>query len=182
MESEQADLLSSITNQQRIEILRKNWMSHEARWQMAVFQEFGWEKGNKLNQAVAREMGKVLMYRLMKALGISQVKNVEELQAICSAAMSLYYPPPTFIYHFERLSNMSFLGVMEKCGIHENVKKAGVADVYECGCFTMRSGWYEALGMEVEEELAKCLRNGDKACEIVIRVNKWRKEDPPIQI
>lgn len=50
MESKQADLLSSITNQQRIEILRKNWMSHEARWQMAVFQEFGWEKETNLTK------------------------------------------------------------------------------------------------------------------------------------
>ena len=171
------DLLSSVTVGQRIEILRKNWMSHEARWQMAVFQEFGWEKGNKLNQAVAREMGKVAMYRLMKALGGSQVKNVEELEAVCSAAMRLYYPPPAFVYHFEPLSNTSFLGVMEKCGIYENVKKAGVSDVYKCACFAMRSGWYEALAMEVEEELVKCLKEGDKACEIVIRVNKWRKEE-----
>jgi hypothetical protein len=172
-------LLSSVTVGQRIEILRKNWMSHEARWQIAVFQEFGWEKGNKINQAIAREMGKVAMYRLMKALGVSQVKNVEELEAVCLAAMGLYYPPPAFVYHFERLSNTSFLGVMEKCGIYENVKKAGVSDAYECGCFAMRSGWYEALGMEVEEELLKCLKWGDNACEIVIRVSKRRKENSP---
>jgi len=170
------DLLSSVSVGQRIEILRKNWLSHDARWQMAVFQELGWEKGNKLNQVVAREMGKVAMYRLMKSLEISQVKNVEELEAVCLAAMSLYHPPPAFVYHFECLSNTSFLGVMEKCGIYENVKKAGVSDAYECGCFAMRFGWYEALGMEVEEELLKCLKWGDKACEIVIRVNKRRKE------
>ena len=173
-------LLSSVTVGQRIEILRKNWMSHEARWQMAVFQEFGWEKGNKLNQAVIQEMGKVMMYRLAKALGISQIKNVEELEAVFSAAMHLYYPPPAFVYHFERLSNTSLLGVIEKCGIYENVKKAGVTDVYECGCFALHSGWFEALGVKVEEEPLKCLKWGDKTCQIVARVNKWRKENPPI--
>jgi hypothetical protein len=176
------DLLSSVTDEQRIEILRKNWMSHEARWQMTVFEVLGWEKGNNLNETVIREMGKVMMYRLMNALGISQVRNVEELEAICSAAMDLYYPFPAFVYHFECLSDTSLLGVIEKCGIYENVKKAGVSDFYECGCFAMRSGWYDALGIEAEEELQSCLRRGDKGCEIVLRVNKWRKENPPIQI
>jgi len=90
-------LLSSVTVGQRIEILRKNWMSHEARWQIAVFQEFGWEKGNKINQAIAREMGKVAMYRLMKALGVSQVKNVEELEAVCLAARQVYQTPTSAV-------------------------------------------------------------------------------------
>jgi hypothetical protein len=94
-------------------------------------------------------MGKVMMYRLMNALGISQVKSVEELEAICLAAMRLYYPPPFFVYQFERLSDM-------------------------------RSGWYDALGIEAEEELGKCLKKGDNACEVVLRVNKWKKENPPI--
>jgi hypothetical protein len=170
------DLLSSVSVGQRIEILRKNWLSHDARWQMAVFQEAGWEKGNNLNQSVARDMGKVMMYRLMKALGISQIKNLEELEAVCLAAMRLYYPSPAFVYHFERLSDTSILGVIERCGIYENVKNAGVSDAYECGCFALHSGWYEALGVEVEEEPLKCLKWGDKACQIVARVNKWRKE------
>jgi hypothetical protein len=124
-------------------------------------------------------MGKVMMHRLMNALGNPEVKNIEELEAVCSAAMNLYYPPPTFVYRFERLSNTSLLGVIEKCAILENVKKAGVTDFYECGCFAMRSGWYEALGAEVKEELGKCLKRGDKTCEIVLKVNKWRKDNPP---
>ena len=177
-----SDLLSTISDKQRIEILRKNWMSHEARWQMAAFEAMGWEKGNALNQTIIREMGKVMMHRLMNALGNPEVKNVEELDAVCSAAMDLYYPPPTFVYHFDRLSETSLLGVIEKCAILENVKKAGVTDFYECGCFAMRSGWYEALGVEAKEELGKCLKRGDETCEIVLKVNKWRKDNPSTQI
>nr|MDO8082879.1 hypothetical protein [Candidatus Freyarchaeota archaeon] len=171
-------LLSSVKNEQRIEILRKTWISHDARWQMAVFQEYGWEKGNKLNREVIRDIGKGMMYRLMKALEISKVNNIEELQAICSVAMDLYYPPPNFAYHFERLSDTSLLGVIKSCGSYENVKKAGVLDHYECGCFAMRSGWYAALGVEVQEELGKCLKKGDNICEIFLRVNKWKEEKP----
>ena len=172
------DLLSPIKNEQRMDILRKTWLSHDARWQMAVFQECGWEKGNKLNQDVSRDIGKGMMHRLMKALGISKVNNIEELQALCSAAMELYYPPPNFVYQFERLNDTTILGIIKSCGSYENVKKAGVLDNYECGCFAMRSGWYESLGLEAQEKLGKCLKKGDDVCEISLIVNKWSKEKP----
>lgn len=166
--------LSSIENEQRTEIIRKTWTSHDARWQMAVFQEFGWEKGNKLNQQVMRDIGKGMMYRLMKALGISEIKNVEAFQAICTAAIDFYFP--NFSYQVKPLSDTSFLGIIESCDTYENVKKAGVINYYECGCFAMRSGWYDALGLEAKEELGKCLKNGDNICEIFVTVNKWNKE------
>jgi len=35
--------------------------------------------------------------------------------------------------------------------------------------------WYEVLSIDAEEQLGKCLKKGDKNCEIVLKVNKWRK-------
>lgn len=43
----------SLTPEEQIKFLRKNWLSHDARWQYATFQELGIEKGNKLNQDVS---------------------------------------------------------------------------------------------------------------------------------
>ena len=170
------DLLSKISDEQKIEILRKNWISHDARSQMAIVRELGWDMGNKLNKSIISDMGKVMMYRLMNALGISKVKNIDELQAICFTAALFYYPPPNMIYHFERDSEKSLIAFIEKCGAYENIKKIGVSDQYECGCFAMRSGWYKALGVKVKEQLLKCLKNGDKVCKIVLNVKKWSKE------
>ena len=171
-----ANLLSSVNNEKKIEILRKNWMSHEARYQMAIVRELGWEKANNINKAVIYEMGKVMMYRLMKALGISHVDNIDDFKDICLTTQEFYYPPPVFSVHFDRESDTSLSGSVEKCGIIENVKKLGVSDQYECGCFAMRSGWYKALGMDVEEKLGDCIKNGAKTCEITVSVKKWSKE------
>lgn len=167
-------LLSYISEEQKIEILRKNWMSHDARCQMAIVRELGWEMGNKLNKTIISDMGKVMMYRIMNALKISEVKNIEDLQAICLAAVLFYYPPPNMIYQFECESETSLIGVIEKCGVYENIKKIGVSDQYECGCFAMRSGWYKALGVKVEEKLLKCLKDGDDMCKIVLKVKDWK--------
>lgn len=172
----ESNLLSSVTDRQCVEILQKHWLSVEARWQMAVFREWGWEQGNKLNKDIIREMGKIMMYRLMNVLGISQIKSVEDLLALSSAAMELFYPTPTLVYHFERTSETTAQAVIKHCGIYENVKKAGVLDHYECGCFAMRSGWYEALEIKAEEKLEKCFKHGDTTCEIFLKISNWGKK------
>ncbi|MFX0093242.1 MAG: DUF6125 family protein [Candidatus Hodarchaeota archaeon] len=167
------NLLSSLTKDQQIDILRKNWISHDARWQYATFLELGIDKGNKLNQDISYQMGKVVTYRLMNALGISQIGDIEELQAFMEATMELYYPAPGFIYHFERTSNTSLHAIMEYCGIFENVKKAGIADQYECACISMHSGWLKALNIEGKEERTKCLKKGDEFCEFIFKVDSF---------
>jgi len=170
-----ASLISTVNNEKKIEILRKNWMSHEARYQMAIVRELGWEKANNINKTVIYEMGKVMMYRLMNALGISQVDNIDDFKEICLTTQEFYYPPPIFSVHFDRESDTSLSGSVEKCGIIENVKRLGVSDQYECGCFAMRSGWYKALGVEVKEEVLTCLKDGDGACKIKVVVKGWKK-------
>lgn len=164
------NLLSTLTPDQRIEILRRNWMSHDARWQYATFQELGVEKGNELNHTVSKQMGRTVMYRLMNALEIARVRSIEELKAICEVTMDLYYPPPRFVYHFDLVSENTLFAVMEHCTIYENVKRAGMADLYECACVAMHAGWFEALDIEVEEKLTKSLKNGDERCEFLFKI------------
>ena len=169
------NLLKSISNEKKIEILRKSWMSHEARYQMTIVQEFGWEKANKINKAVIHEMGKVMMYRLMNALGISHIDNIDDFKDICFTTQEFYYQPPLFSVHLDRESDTSLIGSVEKCATIENIKRLGVSDQYECGCFAMHSGWYEALGMMVEEKLGDCLKNGANFCQISVSVKQWSK-------
>ena len=52
------------------DLLIKGWMSHDARWFTAVREHFGIDAANRLNQKVCRELGRVEMKRLMKALGV----------------------------------------------------------------------------------------------------------------
>lgn len=167
------DLLELISNEKKIDILRKNWISHDAKSQMAIVQEFGWEKGNKLNKSVIYEIGKVMMYRFKNALNIDRVSNIQDFLKICTAAMKFYYPPPYAYYKFQKISDKEIIGSVEKCPIIENVKKLGVAKFYECGCFVMRSGWYKALGLEVHEECLSCLKDGDNECQIIVKVKDW---------
>ncbi len=170
----------SLTTGQQADILRKNWQSHDARWQMAVLQEFGWEAGNRLNKDVGNQMGKVAMHRLMKRLGVTGVNNLHELRHICEVAMNLFFPPPDFEFYFDEKSDSKMVGTIRRCTSYDNVKRVGVEKFYECGCFAMRAGWYEVLGVNVEETLGKCLKAGDDQCEITLCLKGC--EDPQKQV
>ena len=51
--------------------------------------------------------------------------------------------------------------------------KVNATDKYECGCFALRSGFADALKLEVSQECKSCLMKGDKKCEIILKVEKW---------
>ncbi|MFX1586412.1 MAG: DUF6125 family protein [Promethearchaeota archaeon] len=169
----QVNLLDSLNDKKRIEILRKNWMSHDARSQMAIVREFGWEIGNKLNKKIIAEMGKVMMHRFVNALNFSKVKNVQDLHDVCLAAMEFYYPRPSMSYEFQKVSDDELLGIVKQCAVIEQVKRIGMENFYECGCFAMRSGWYKALNVEIKEKCLSCMKDGDSKCEISLKIKNW---------
>ncbi|MBY8982102.1 MAG: hypothetical protein KGD57_04075, partial [Candidatus Lokiarchaeota archaeon] len=127
--------------EQKIDILRKNWLSHDARWQMAIVKKLGWEKGNKINKAIIKDMGKVMMQRLLNVIGVKKITNINDYIEICYTAMELYYPSPSMKYTFKKISENEISGIIEKCIIYDQVKKMKVDNFYECGCFSMRAGW-----------------------------------------
>jgi len=113
------------------------------------------------------------MFRLLNALDVTKITNADEFIAVIMAAMDLFFSHVDFEYQFERVSDVSFRGIIMKCVTNNNVRKAGVIDLYECGCFSLRSGWYEAMGLNVEEKCEKCLLKGDDVCEINVTIKDW---------
>ncbi len=168
-------LSDQLSDKKKIEILRKNWMSHDAKYQMTIVQRFGWEEANKLNKQIITEMGKTMMFRLKNALSIEDIRSPEEFMDICSAAVDFYYPSPIMLYEFKKNTDMQLLAVIKKCAVIDQIKSIGVTEFYECGCFAMRQGWYKALGLRVKEECLTCLKEGDKECNILVNVKRWKE-------
>ena len=168
-------LVSKIGGDKRIEMLERNWLSHDARWQIAVVDSFGWDAGNQLNQKVTRDMGKTMMLRFMKNTGISRVENIKELRDVLLAIVSSNWSDASCQHQVECPSEASILYEVNPCLIHDNISKANATDKYECGCFALRSGFCDALKLEISQECKKCLMKGDDKCEIVLNVKKWQK-------
>jgi hypothetical protein len=158
-------MLNRLSSETEKNLLIKGWMSHDARWFMAVAERFGIKEADQLNQKVCRELGGVEMKRFMKALSLSFPRNMDEHLAINKDAISLY-GPDLIEYEIKAVDRQSYEMHIRRCFAHENVVKAGIKDQYKCGILARVQGWIDAQGLEHEltPPLGKCMKVLGKQC------------------
>jgi len=147
-------------------LLIKGWMSHDARWFTAVREHFGIGAANRLNQTVCRELGRLEMQRLVKVLGVTPPRNIDEYLTLKKEAIELY-GPDLIEYEIEVLDGQSYKMHLKRCFAYENIVKAGIKDQYECGIFARLQGWIDAQGLEhkLSPPLGKCMKVlGEECC------------------
>ncbi len=159
------ELLRRLSPAEREALIIKCWMSHDARWFMAVVKEYGMEAANRINQAACHEIGKVEAPRVLRALQLPPVETVDD----CLLAQELIiglFGPDLLDYDVIKVNDNTCQVHVKRCFAEENATRAGVADQFECGIFARSSGWLEALGMEYEmtPPLGKCLKAQGREC------------------
>jgi hypothetical protein len=160
----------TLPNEREKELLRSCWYSHDARWYMAVVQEFGVEAANRLNRRVCRALGVAEMRRLVRALGIAAPKTVQELVRVIEAAFRFFAPPPLTQLEIRIIDDHSYQARMKRCFIHDNITKAGISDFYICAAHDRIQGWHDALGLPLAEEPSAlpCAKVEGQECHPVI--------------
>ena len=158
-------MLNRLSFESQKDLLIRGWMSHDARWFMAVAENFGIEAANRLNQSVCRDLGRVEMTRFIKSLALPQPIDMGQYLSLKKAAISLY-GPDLIEYEIKTLDHQSYEMHLKRCFAYENIVKAGIKDQYECGIFSRLQGWIDAQGLEHEvmPPLGKCLKVFGKEC------------------
>jgi len=161
--------LKELSFSEQKDLLIKGWMSHDARWFIAVAERFGIEEANQLNQKVCRELGQVEMKRFMKTLALSPAKDLEEYLTFNKAAFALY-GSGLAEYDIKVLDHRSYEIHLKRCFAYENIMRAGIKDQYECGILARIQGWIDAQGLEHElaPPLGKCMMVLGKECRYMI--------------
>lgn len=162
-----------LTPEQREKILKENWISHDARWFLKVAQELGFDVASRLNQIVIRSMGKTEAKRFLRESGFGEVRKIEDLLYIFEEGCRLYYPEE-HEYEFKIMDKNTILGIVTRCIVFDAVKKAGVTDLYQCGCMTRHGAWLEAFGLDGEAFMRKSMMKGDNVCELVCKIKEWK--------
>jgi hypothetical protein len=159
------DLLRRLSSSEREALLIKCWMSHDARWFMAVSQEYGIEVANRLNQIAAREVGKAETRRIVRALRLPPATTVDDLLFTQEALIGLV-GPELLEYGVFRVDDSGSEVHVQRCFASENAARAGIADRYECGIFARILGWLDALEVtcQMTPPLGKCLQAEGREC------------------
>lgn len=162
------EMLAKIPDEEKRELIAKSRWTCDSHWMMSMVMNAGWDIANKMNLQVGQATGKIEMLRLMKVLGLSKPKDEKEFMVLMTLAMETFITQDYFDYKFKSLSSGKWVGIIKQCYAYTKVRSIHVDKDYECGCFGLRAGWYQAMGLDVKEKLVKCLKDGADQCEIMV--------------
>jgi len=162
-----------LTPEQREKLLRDSWISHDGQWVLKTVQEFGFDAANKLNQAVARSLGKIEIKRLMAATKWGEIKDAEDFKRLLAIACDLYMPEE-HKYEIEQLQDNSVLGRVLECYVYKNVSKAGATTYFRCAAKSRFTSWLEGCALKGEVIAERDMDNCKGTCEITFKI-RWRK-------
>jgi hypothetical protein len=158
---------SDLTKEELQNLLIRCWMTHDAMWLYHSIQTIGIEKANLINKAAVRNMAQVEAKRITKILGISTIKNFNDLtDFLDNLYMILKGDFMKFEYSFPEKNKLHW--EVKQCFAYEGIKSMGLIDKYECGIFERILGWFEYLGLhhKMEPEVKECLLSKFGKCSV----------------
>ncbi|MEV7094997.1 hypothetical protein AB0M80_19380 [Amycolatopsis sp. NPDC051045] len=146
------------------------WWLHDARWYQGVASRFGQEVANEINaealRFVAENIGRKVAKRTREA--DPGIKGLCERYEACAEAM---FPSELRDGGVDVVEDDLLELTMRRNFAVTMVRMAGSLDGYECPCTDIHAGWSAGLGVELTENRAVgCLRHGDPACRLLMRV------------
>lgn len=161
-----------LTAEEREALLRRAWYGHDARWFAAAAAEFGLEAANGLNRRALRAATVNEMRGVAKALGVERAADLNQFLDLFDAAADVFVPSSLMEFDVTRVDERSYEVEFQRCFVHENVTKAGIAGQYVCAVFDRVAGWHEALGLPLAEEPAAlpCAIAQGKVCRRTMTV------------
>jgi len=169
------------SSEQREEILRNIWTLHDGRWFIKTIEKFGLSTSNELNRTVIRSIGKTEIKLLLREMDIGEIRDIEQLNTLMTAASSLYFPKE-HKYEFVVLNENELLGHVIECYVHKNIEKAGFTGHYQCAAKPRFESWIEAMGLKGEILQDKTALNCNGSCKITFRINEWKLVENRLKI
>jgi hypothetical protein len=161
--------MNSTEKKNLIELLNKNWMTHDGMWFYHCLQEFGIEKTNKLNKAAISTLAPIEIKRLKKFLGVEKesIKTFDTFQRFFKSAKELFIPDfMNAVLSFPEKNRMHWEFMPNNCFAYKGMVAANVIEHYDCGVIFRIECWIRSLGIEytLNPKISKCLMLKDGNC------------------
>ena len=152
-----------------IDLLNKNWMTHDGMWFYHCLQEFGIEKTNKLNKLAISTLAPIEIKRLKKFLGVEEesIKSFNNFQRFFESAKEMFIPDfMNADMNFPEKNVMRWKFKPYNCFAYKGMVAADVIEHYECGVIYRIECWINSLGIKysVKPKISKCLMLLDGNC------------------
>lgn len=147
-------------------ILQLCWAQHDAQWFLKSKRRYGIKEANETNQEVIFSMGKIEARHILNALNIEKhtVKSIYDVFKLINTFMHVFVPE---IMEFQMVlvSETEGVGIVNRCYVWEEVKRAKGEAEYICACNVRHRGWLEAMDVNGKILSVKRVPDGDDSCE-----------------
>lgn len=152
--------------------LRQFWWLHDARWYQGVKKRFGQEVANEINAEALRFVGRRVGTWYANTHGVPDGSSPAELAEAVAGLTRTMTTEQMMRSHVEEIGEESLETVVTEFFALRMLKAARSLEGYECPCLDMRGGWFEGLGVKVEETTVECMRTGGSACRFHTEVRR----------
>lgn len=158
----------SLSTLQREELLRASWMYHDYQWFRAMAELTDFQRVNQPNQKILERIAAAEIKRLMRALGVASVRDMETAVKLLRAAGDLYVGSlcPMQL----DVEGHSFRLSADRCFVQLGTKRDGLSDSYVCGPMRRVAGWLHGmeLSFRISPEIGLCLPSQGQPCSYLI--------------
>src|SRR5690349_13944492 len=152
----------------------RQWWAHDAHWYQGVAKRFGQEVANEINAEALRQVALQVGRGVARRRGaLPAADGMAELRSRYDECGERMFPRELRSAGTEVVDGDTVELTVRRNFAITMLRMAGSLDGYECPCPDIHAGWSEGLGVTLSENRATaCLRSGDPACRLVMRVKE----------
>lgn len=162
--SRSMEIIPSISSEQVSALRSTHPYEQDERWVLEVARRRGWAEANREFLQDHRDRGADEMRALMGALGVERLETRQQASALLRLPYRVFMPPAIFKGAVLPLDDGRVRVVVGRCPMFEKIERQGSPGVTACGSWHHRRGWFDAMGVEVEDAVQAEQSWGEPAC------------------
>lgn len=150
----------------------RQWWAHDAHWYQGVAKRFGQQAANEINAEALRQVAVQVGNSVGRQAGdLTADGGIAELRSRYEQCGERMFPRELRSATTEAVDDDVVELTVRRNFAITMLRMAASLEGYECPCTDIHAGWSEGLGVTLTENRATaCLRFGDPACRLVMRV------------
>jgi hypothetical protein len=164
-------LLDGVPSETREHLGRLADLAGDIEWPYEVAREKGWRLANEEYHRAQRLLGRREMELLVAAVHVTWPIDATVDRDLVVAATEV------FLNRGERrmvsrIRNEELRLFGTNCPLYNHFLDQHWHGLTACGCFARRRGWYDALAIDVVEDVLMNKKWGDPACQLAVRFHR----------
>ncbi|MEU5539635.1 L-2-amino-thiazoline-4-carboxylic acid hydrolase [Streptomyces sp. NPDC020362] len=154
------------------------WWLHDARWYQGVKKRYGQDVANEINAEAMKFVARRVARWFVARHGVDHAKlPMDEFVAYFKEIPRAMWPEEMTNYQHTAVGDDTFETVVTEHFALKMLKAARSFDGYRCPCLEMRAGWFEGMGLDVEDRRSACMTHGDAVCRFRATVRRPEQGD-----